>query len=308
MVGQVVAHHGVVPGGHIGWQVGNFDQSFVDNRDGAEDRQRLLRFLFGIGERRGGEGDGRAVQVHARDAFACDDLHFDASVDLGADVASPGVDLVCQLDRVDVHARTAGGRTREELEIKGGNHSEEARTGPACGPVQIGMVFRVAVDLFAARGDHVESNHVLARQTPDAAVPAVAALKQIAADADTLAVAGGKEQILGLQLAHEHAAALPRSDDGGGLVGVDRRVVDALHVEQQGAVTEMVGRPAVPARPDADLEAVGPGVAQRADDVVDAGCHDDHFRIALGDTLVPHGAAASGFIRVVAAEIVPTCR
>jgi hypothetical protein len=85
-------------------------------------------------------------------------------------------------------------------------------------------------------------------------------------------------------------------------------VVDAVHVEQQGAVAKMVGRPAVPTRSDADLVAIGLGVPEGADDVVGVDRLNDHVRVALGYTLVPHGAAAGGFIPIIGTKVVPTRR
>ncbi|GLE54033.1 hypothetical protein ATCCBAA256_35950 [Mycobacterium montefiorense] len=59
---------------------------------------------------------------------------------------------------------------------------------------------------------------------------------------------------------------------------------------------------------DADLVPVGLCVAQRADDVVGIDGRNDHVGVALGHALVPYGAAAGGFISLVAAKEVPPCR
>ena len=96
----------------------------------------------------------------------------------------------------------------------------------------------------------------------DPAVPAVPALQQITAEADAFAVAAREEQALRLQVGHEQAAALARTDDGEALLGVDRGVIQAADVEQHRAVAQMAGREAVPTRNDADLVAVGLGIAQ----------------------------------------------
>ena len=118
----------------------------------------------------------------------------------------------------------------------------------------------------------------------------------------------GKNETLSLQVGHQEAAALARTDDGDALFGVDRGVVEAADVEQQGAVAEVAGREAMATRKDIDLMAVGLGIAQTRDDVVGIGGLHDHLGIALGHSLMPHGAAAGGFIPVVATEEVPPCR
>ena len=46
VVGEVVAHHGGIPGGHIGWHVRNFDECLVDDRAGAEKGEGLFGFLL----------------------------------------------------------------------------------------------------------------------------------------------------------------------------------------------------------------------------------------------------------------------
>ena len=122
------------------------------------------------------------------------------------------------------------------------------------------MIFRVAVDLFAVGGDDGEPDDALARRAIDAAVPAVSALQQVAAEADALAVPAGEEQALGLEVGHQQAAALTRTGGGGFVFGVDGGVVEAADVEQHRAVAEMVGREAVPTRDDADLVPVRPGM------------------------------------------------
>ena len=85
-------------------------------------------------------------------------------------------------------------------------------------------------------------------------------------------------------------------------------MIEAADVEQHRAVAEMVGREAVPTRNDADLVSVGLGVAETRDDVVGIDGLDDHLGVALGHSLVPHGAAAGGIVAVIAAEKVPPGR
>lgn len=107
------------------------------------------------------------------------------------------------------------------------------------------MVVCVAMDQLPLGGHHVQADDVLASQPPDTAVPAVSALQQVAAEAHALAVPGGKEEILGLQLTHQDAAALARPDDGDMLVDIDGGVVDPLDVDQHRPIAKVVGRPTV---------------------------------------------------------------
>jgi hypothetical protein len=55
------------------------------------------------------------------------------------------------------------------------------------------VIVCVTVDLLAVSSHHVEADDVFACQAVDAAVPAIPALQQIAADTDAFAVPGGKE-------------------------------------------------------------------------------------------------------------------
>ena len=87
-----------------------------------------------------------------------------------------------------------------------------------------------------------------------------------------------------------------------------RGVIEAADVEQHGSVAQMAGREAVPTRNDADLVAVGLGVAETGDDVVGIGGLHDHLGVALGHALMPHRAAAGRFVPVIAAEEVPPGR
>jgi hypothetical protein len=164
------------------------------------------------------------------------------------------------------------------------------------------------MDLLAVGGDDIQADDALASRAVDAAVPAVAALQQIATDTDALAMPAREEHALRLQVGHQEAAALARTDDGQPLLGIDRHVVEAADVEQNGAVAEVAGREAVSTRNDAHVMAVGPGIADAGDDFVGVDGLHDQLGTSLGHSLMPNGSAARGFVAVVATEKVPTGR
>jgi hypothetical protein len=164
------------------------------------------------------------------------------------------------------------------------------------------------VHLLAVGGNHVEADDALAGRAVDPAVPAVSALQQVTAETGALAVAAREEQVLLLRVGHEQAAALARTDYGAGDFGVDVGVIEAADVEQDGAVAQVAGREAVPARNDADLEPVGFRVAKTRDDVAGIGGLHNHLRVALGHSLMPDGAPASRFVPVIVAEELPPSR
>ena len=144
------------------------------------------------------------------------------------------------------------------------------------------MIVFVAMDLFAVGGDDIDPDDAFAGRAVDSAVPAIAALQQVAAEANALAVAAGEEQALLLQVGHEQTAARARAGDGKVLLGVDRGVIEAADVEQHGSVAEMARREAVSTRDDADMVAIGLGIAQARDDVVGVDGLHDQLGIALG--------------------------
>ncbi|EUA52631.1 hypothetical protein I552_8739 [Mycobacterium xenopi 3993] len=80
---------------------------------------------------------------------------------------------------------------------------------PRGGPIQVGMVFGIAVKPFAVGGDHLQTQHALARRAEHRAVPAIPALQQIAAQANALAVSCGKEQPRESSSAANTLATLP---------------------------------------------------------------------------------------------------
>ena len=189
--------------------------------------------------------------------------------------------------------------------MEGRHHGEEARPRTPCRPIQVGVVLGVDVQLVTVRGDHVEADDALTRRSVHPAVPAVPALEQVAADSHALAVAGGEEQPERIELGRQDAAALAGSDHRDLLVGVDGGLLQAAHVEQHRAVAQMVGRPAVAAGLDADLLAVGLGVAHGGDHVLGVDRLHDDVRVAVRHPLIPHRRPTCGFIPVIAAEEVP---
>ena len=305
MVFQVVAHHGGVPRGQIRWRISNFGECPVDGRAGAQQCERFLCFLLVVGEHRRREHDRGSVDPDVRHALGGDDLQFHSAVHVSTDLARPGEHLVGAVEGVGVHAHAADSRLRVELEMKGRHDREEAGARAAGGEVEVGVILGVDVELLAVGGDDVETDHAFARRPVDAAVPSVTALEQIAADANALAVAGGEEQVLGVEFGREDAAPLAGARHRAHLVLVDGRLIEPAHVEQQTAVPQMVGGPAVSTRADSDPKIVGLRVGERGDDViVVAGLHD-HRRISVRHPLVPHRRAPGVLITVIAPSEVP---
>ena len=141
-----------------------------------------------------------------------EDLQFDPVVDLGTDRAPPGVHLVGELDRVHVQAGAQDRRTRVNPQFERGDHTEEARSRAAGGPIQVGVVLGVAVDLFTVGGDDLEPKHALTCRAEHRTVPAVSALQQIAAEANAFAMARREEEPLRVEFGREDAGDLARPD------------------------------------------------------------------------------------------------
>lgn len=155
--------------------------------------------------------------------------------------------------------------------------------------------------MLAAGGDHVDTDDALAGRAEHAAVPAVAALQKVTADAHTLAVAGRKEQALGFEFGRQDTAALAWSDDGGQVLGVDCTVIKVADVEQHPPVAHVVARPTVAPGPHADFHLMGGGVADCShDDARVVGLHDD-VGIAVRSAGIPYCRAAGGLVTVVTA-------
>ena len=86
--------------------------------------------------------------------------------------------------------------------------------------------------------------------------------------------------------------------------GVDRAVVEAADVEQQPAVAQVTGRPAVPARTYADFMAVGPRIADRCDHVVGVVRLHDHVGKAVRQKAIPYRRPTGRLVSLCAAEVV----
>lgn len=77
-----------------------------------------------------------------------------------------------------------------------GDDSEEAGSGATGGPVEVRVPVSVGPDQLTGWGDHVDGFHALAGRAVDPAVPAEAALEQIATDRHPDAVADREEEVV----------------------------------------------------------------------------------------------------------------
>src|SRR5262249_44718512 len=82
------------------------------------------------------------------------------------------------------------------------------------------------------------------------------------------------------------AAAAPGSCRGDRSIPVDPHLVEPGHVQQQAALADVVGRPAMATRADPDLEVLPPGERDGFDDVVHVDWLNHHLRQLSGVTLV----------------------
>ena len=105
-----------------------------------------------------------------------------------------------------------------------------------------------------------------------------------------------EEEPFGVEFGRETAGALARSDLRGHPVRIDPAVVESADVEQQSAVAQVAGRPAVPARPNADLVAVLARIAQRRDHVCGVMGLHDRVGKAVRQKAVPHRRPAGRFV------------
>ena len=196
------------------------------------------------------------------------------------------------------------GRAPVNPQFERGDHTEEARARAAGGPVQVGVVLGVAVDLFAVGSDNLKSKHAFTCRSEHLAVPAVSALQQIAAEANAFAMARREEEPLRVEFGRKDAGDLARPDVRGHPICVDGAVVEAADVEQQTAVAQMTGRPAVPARTYADFVAVGARIADRCDHVVGVVSLHDHVGKAVRQKAIPHRRPTGRLVSFRAAEVV----
>ena len=172
---RIVGHDDGVPAGQVCRRIGDVDHRLIDDRASTQHGKGFRCLLFRFGEDRRGDRDGGMVDAGYRIGARRKDLQLDPVVDLGTDLASPGVYLVDELDRVHVQAGAHHCRARVDPQLERGDHSEEARPRSACGPVHVGVVLGVAVDLFAVGGHDLQPENALhAGRSP--AVPAVATL------------------------------------------------------------------------------------------------------------------------------------
>src|ERR1700722_16829416 len=168
-------------------------------------------------------------------------------------------------------------------------------------------MLRVAVERVALGGVDLQPEHALARRPDYFAVPAVSTLKQIPTEANALAMARREEQALSIEVGGKCAGDHTRPNVGDHRIGVDTAVTETAHVEQHPAIAQMACVPTVSPRTNADLVALGPGVADRSDDVVGVARLHDLLGIALRYKAIPHRLAAGRLVALYTALKVPLC-
>src|ERR1700758_2739299 len=104
-----------------------------------------------------------------------------------------------------------------------------------------------------------------------------------------------EEQPLCVEFGREDAGDLARPDIGNHPTRVDGAVIKAAAVEQQAAIAQVTGSPAVAPRTHADLMAVGPRTADRGDYVVGVVSLHDHVGKAVRHEAIPHGLPGARF-------------
>src|SRR3954468_22842181 len=92
-------------------------------------------------------------------------------------------------ERRRLEARAHHRRALMNPQLERCDHTEETGPCAARGPIQIGVMLGVAVDLFAVGRHDIQAEHALACHADCRTVPAVSALQEKAAEANTLAVA-----------------------------------------------------------------------------------------------------------------------
>src|ERR1700722_17335677 len=168
-------------------------------------------------------------------------------------------------------------------------------------------MLRVAVERVAVGGDALQPEHALARRPAALALPAVSTLKQIPTEAYALAVARREEQALSIEVGRERAGNHARPDVGDHRIGVDIAVIETAHVEQHPAIAQLACVPPVSARPNADLVTLGPGVADRRDDVIGVARLHNHLGKTLRYKAIPHRLATGRLVAVYTAVEEPLC-
>ncbi len=95
---------------------------------------------------------------------------------------------------------------------------------------------RVTVDLVALGGDDLQPEHAFACRPDHLAVPSIATLQQIPAQANALAMAGREKQAPGVEVGGEGARDHSRTDVGRHRIRVDAAVIETADIEQHAAV------------------------------------------------------------------------
>jgi hypothetical protein len=218
-----------------------------------------------------------------------DDHQLDLAGHARPHLVRPGENLVQQLDRVEVNAvgNVAGARIEAQVEAR--DRAEEARAGAAGGPEEVRVVDLVGPHQLAVGGDHVDRLDAHAGGAVDAAVPAEAALQQVAAEGDAGAVPGREEEVALSQRDQQLVAAHARPDHCRPRLGIDLDRVQPGDVEQHAAVAQVVAGPAVAAGADSDPQALGAGLPDRGYQVRLALRLNDQVGEAGGRASVPDG-------------------
>ena len=180
------------------------------------------------------------------------------------DLVRPAEHLLEAVEGVEEDPVGHDARLRIDAHVERGDHAEEAGPGPARRPEEVRVLVRACVNQLAAGRDHVDGLHAHAGGAVDAAVPAEAALEQIAADGHPDAVAGREEEVVLGERGHELVAAAAGLHAGGHRVGVDGHAGEPREVEEEPAVAHVAPGPAVTAGAHADAHAL---VARHADRV-----------------------------------------
>ncbi len=262
-------------------------------RAAVERAEQYPRLLVGVGHDRGVQEQHRAagmrpavMQRYVRQPGRGDD-RFDPPVEAGQERVQPGeqLDRVVQRVRAGVVPHHRGRRVG--LQVKTGDEAGEAGAGAAGRPQQVGVVGLVGVDEFAVGGHHVDGDDALAGPAAGAAVPALAALQQVAAEPDRGAVPGRERAAPSGQVRGQFEAALDGRadrDDAGGLVVAD--VAQGAQVDEEPAVAQAPGRPGVPARADGDRPVPLGGQPDGGDEVIVVARQQDGRRVPVRDPRV----------------------
>jgi hypothetical protein len=144
------------------------------------------------------------------------------------DLVGPGEHLCEHRRRVGDERVGGHARTPLQAQVKARDDTEEARACTARRPQQVGVLALVRADELTVGGDDVDRLDAHACGPGHAAVPAVAALKQVAAEADARAVAGGEEQVAPGQRREQLVAAAARLHLRG-----HRRLVDVVAAQRR---------------------------------------------------------------------------